>query len=231
MKNEKKRDSALTELPLCSSSCTEILNHEVSKKTTTTQKDNRSRIWTFLCYPDSIPTDWEEKLSTLQWIRSPLHDRDIQPDGSIKKAHWHMLLAFPGKKSYNQILEITKSLNATIPQNVKNQKGLVRYFLHLDDPQKAQYKKSDIVSHGLNPDDFLVTQTDKKLLVREIVEYIRVNEITEMKDLAFYALSEKPEWFDLMSSGYTMFLNSIISSFRHSKKEQKADISSIIKQL
>src|SRR5699024_2434671 len=110
----------------------------------------RTRSWTFILYPESAPKNWKEILDELfiEWVESPLHDKDTNPDGTVKKAHWHILLMFPSVKSYDQVLEITQKLNALAPQKAMSAKGVVRYMLHLDNPEKYQYKKADIKAHG-----------------------------------------------------------------------------------
>ena len=67
-------------------------------------KDTRTRVWTFLVYPDSAPENWRDLLDEqhIEFIVSPLHDRDINPTGEPKKPHWHLMLTFEGKKSYEQ---------------------------------------------------------------------------------------------------------------------------------
>ena len=69
------------------------------------KKDTRCRNWAFIQYDDSAPEDWREKLSELniELVESPLHDKDLNPDGSNKKAHRHILVSFKGNKSFSQI--------------------------------------------------------------------------------------------------------------------------------
>ena len=62
--------------------------------------DVRARAWTFIVYPESAPENWRDVLDGfhLQWACSPIHDRDVNATGEPKKAHWHILLSFGGKK-------------------------------------------------------------------------------------------------------------------------------------
>ena len=61
---------------------------------------DRARAFAFLVYEDSAYPDWMERLADLhiEAFVSPLHDKDVNPDGSLKKPHWHVLLYFSGKK-------------------------------------------------------------------------------------------------------------------------------------
>ncbi len=55
----------------------------------------KARYFTFLLYPESIPSDWELKLETLgvPIAVSPLHDKDkSNVEGQkYKKPHYHVL--------------------------------------------------------------------------------------------------------------------------------------------
>lgn len=189
-------------------------------------EDNRARNWTFILYPESAPENWKEILQEqhLNFAVSPCHDKDINPTGEPKKAHYHILLAFDGKKSYSQVESITSSLNATIPQKVANTIGLIRYFTHLDNPEKYQYDVKDIYSYGtidvMKAFDDTVTE-DKAL--KEMRAYVNENNITEFSDLFDYAAEENDVWFRcLKKSSY--LINQYIKSKRYKKLQQLNDI-------
>ena len=46
-----------------------------------------------------------------------------------------------GKKSFEQVLQITDLLNCPHPQYVQSMTGLVRYMIHMDNPEKHQYSR------------------------------------------------------------------------------------------
>ena len=96
-----------------------------------------------MAYPESAPEGWRDVLDEqhIQWVESPLHDKDMNADGTPKKPHWHILLLFDGKKSYEQVKELTDKLHATIPQKCASAKGLVRYMAHLDNPEKGAIRQ------------------------------------------------------------------------------------------
>lgn len=47
----------------------------------------KARTWGMVVYPQSAPEDWVELLreTYIQFAVSPLHDKDVNPDGEIKK--------------------------------------------------------------------------------------------------------------------------------------------------
>ncbi|MEL1068170.1 Rep family protein, partial [Campylobacter coli] len=68
------------------------------------KRDTRTRNWTFFVYPESAPENWRDVLNEMHipWIESPLHDKDVDSNGELEKAHWHILILFASKKSYEQ---------------------------------------------------------------------------------------------------------------------------------
>ena len=180
-------------------------------------QDGRYRQWTIVVYPDSAPENWREFLIGQMWIESPLHDLDVNPDGSAKKPHWHILISFDGKKSYLQVKEIADSLNGASPQYVQNMVGMVRYFAHMDNPEKAQYDPKKIIGHGLDVNQYIQSAADFDKLMKEISQYARENHITEYSDLCDIALDlseEHPDWFKCIST-HTIHFKAYVTSQRH----------------
>lgn len=200
-----------------------IINNMKKIITEGTKKDNRKRNWTFVLYPESAPENWRLILDDLhiQWIESPLHDKDKNPDGTFKKPHWHIALLFEGNKSYNQIKDITDTLVATIPQVAQSVKGLVRYFIHLDNPEKYQYEKSKIISHG-GADLFELlkpTCTNRYEMIKDMIDYIYKNEITEFMSFMLYCSQERfQDWFPLLCDSSSFVIDKAIKSNRHRPK-------------
>lgn len=181
-------------------------------------KGKRARNWTLIIYPESAPQNWRGILDDehIMWVESPLHDRDTNPDGEKKKAHWHILLTFEGKKSYRQIKEIADELNSPIPKPVQSAKGLVRYMIHMDNPEKYQYDKSEIIGHGgADVSSYFELSATRKLdILNDIVSYVRANGITELTELTYYAQDNDMDWFDVIAHN-TIFLRALLASARH----------------
>ncbi|WP_313957848.1 replication protein [Limosilactobacillus vaginalis] len=190
------------------------------------KQDERSRNWVVIVYPESAPNDWREILDNMhiQWIESPLHDKDVNPDGTVKKSHWHVVLAFGSKKSYKQVKEITDKLNSPIPQKVHNMKGQVRYLVHLDNPEKYQYPVEQVIAHGgIDVDKyFKATSGQKYDMIGEMIDYVRENNIVEMKDLIDYArVNRFDDWFPLLCDNSLIIMDAYIRSNRNSQSPRK----------
>ena len=180
----------------------------------------KKRNWTFVLYPESAPSDWQEqiKLSGLMSAISPLHDKDINPTGEAKKAHYHILLVYSGPTTYNAVAKFTASLNATIPQPLESVRGMYRYFSHKDNPEKYQYNESDIVTvNGFNIADLVeLTKSEVNEVKARVLHLIREVDIIEYADLIdFLTDNEMLVEYDVAVNN-TFFFNSYITSRRNS---------------
>lgn len=189
-------------------------------KQTSGNKDSRTRNWTIVLYPESAPEHWRQILDDmhLEWIESPLHDKDLNATGEPKKPHWHILIMFGGVKSYEQVKEVSDKLHAPIPERCHNAKSMVRYMAHLDNPEKAQYSISDIKAHGgVDLSEMLrPSSSERYSLIGEMISYIRDNNVTEFQDLMDYALiHEFDTWFPLLCDNSAYVVGQYIKSQRH----------------
>ena len=99
-------------------------------------KNIKKRNWAFILYLDSAPINWRDILQETgcMFAISPYHDKDINPDNTPKKPHYHIIMCYDGPTSYNVVKRITDSVNATIPQPLEQIRGYYRYFTHTDNP-------------------------------------------------------------------------------------------------
>lgn len=193
-------------------------------------KETRARAWTFIVYPDSAPEFWELIIDDLhlEWACSPLHNRDLNPTGEQKKPHWHVLLLFTNVKSFEQISELSELVNGTAPQKCHNVKSLIRYFCHLDNPEKAPYEWNEIRCFGGIDINDLNKPSSAQLwtYISEIQQFIDDNKITEFSDLSRYArINRSDDWFPVLCHGQTAtVIRYYLLSYRHSMKKGKEDI-------
>lgn len=151
------------------------------------EKNVKKRHWAMVLYPESAPQDWREQLKKagIKCAISPLHDKDVNPTGEPKKPHYHVIMSYEGPTTYNNVKRLTDSLSQPIPQPLEQVRGYYRYLTHEDNPEKAQYSKSDIETlNGFAIQDFVeMTKSEVGKRTREIVQLIRDNGITEYADL------------------------------------------------
>lgn len=188
-------------------------------------KHIKKRNWACVVYPDSAPTDWRDILAQtgLQCAISPLHDRDIDPDGNPKKPHWHVILCYAGPTSYSVVCKLTEQLHAPIPQVLEQVRGYYRYFTHMDNPDKAQYDVSDITTiNGFSVMDYSeLTRSEVDKVLMRLTDCIDSANITEYAVLMrLLRDSGDTEGWSVARSN-TLFLNTYIkSSFFAAGKKQ-----------
>ena len=178
------------------------------------EKDTRTRNWAMIVYPESAPEDWREILDDLHipWIASPLHNKDVNPDGTKKKPHWHVILTFENKKSFHQIKAIADKLNATIPQTCESLRGYIRYLVHTDNPEKFQYSKADIENHGVaDIEKYFQNTASIRTILKALTRHISDEEVTNYADLIEYAMAKGDDWFDVASS-HTIYFGALLKS-------------------
>lgn len=175
----------------------------------------RTRNWLFVVYPESAPEDWRLILRDegVPCAISPLHDRDENPDGETKKAHWHVILSFSGVKTQKQVKEITDKLNAPMPQACKDIRGACRYLCHMDNPEKEQYEIADVECMG--GFDFVAkvgSSADVDESIREMMAWCIENGCDSFFRLSNYSAENRPDWFRVITTKRTVFLSAWLKS-------------------
>lgn len=176
----------------------------------------RTRNWTGVVYPDSAPENWRQQLDDLHvpYYISPLHDRDVNPDGALKKPHYHIIIMFGSVKTFEQVKEIFDAFNAPHPQYVNSLRGMARYLCHLDNPEKAQYDPSGVVA-GCGADDYLQIcslPSDKYQVIGEMMDWVTENNIVSYADLMRYARANNENWFRALCDHCSMVMIEFIKS-------------------
>jgi len=192
--------------------------------------NDRTRNWALVVYPESAPDNWRDIIneSHVQWVESPLHDKDTNGDGELdKKAHWHILLSFESVKHFDQVKEISDKLNAPIPQKCASPQGLIRYMIHLDNPEKFQYERKDIIAHGGMDIGkyFLPTTSMRYMLIAEMIHHINEYQVTSYSDFMTYSIVNRYEdWFPLLCDSCTYVIMTHIKSLSHKMKGGGYDV-------
>lgn len=181
----------------------------------------RARSYATIVYPDSAPADWMEKLEELHvpCLISPLHDEDINPDGTPKKPHFHVLLLFESVKSPQQVKEMLKKVKSVGCEKVNSVRGYTRYLCHLDNPEKHQYNPAGVQSlSGADYQSTVELASDRRETSREIISFCREYGIISFSSLIEYADAYREDWLVYLSkSGWLVkeYLKSKAWSIEH----------------
>jgi len=193
-----------------------------NQEKTPDKSGERTRNFAFLVYPDSAPADWRETLNEahVECFISPLHDKDVNPDGSQKKPHWHVMVMYSSVKTKKQAAELRDAIGGVGWENVASARGYARYLCHLDNPEKAQYSPEDVVElGGADYADVTRRATDAVKAVREMMRYIRENNVLFYSDFVDYCADERPDWFESLVTRNTYAVYTYIKA-----RSKKAEI-------
>lgn len=194
-------------------------NRENETSSSKKSKEVKKRFWTAVLYPESAPENWREEIkqSGLVFAVSPLHDRDINADGTPKKAHHHIILVYNGPTTFSNVESFLAKLNQPIPKALESIRGMYRYFTHEENPEKAQYDKS-LIEHynGFSLASFCeLMKGEFNELKKSIISLIRATEIKEYAAL-IDMLIDNEMWDELyVAENHTFFFNTYITSRRH----------------
>lgn len=148
-----------------------------------------SRNWELVIYPDSKSYVAAEVLAKAtqyfgQWCYI-LHDKDVNDDGTPKKAHYHVY----GKLDTARIPQsVANALGVGIAslRVVSSWRGAVRYTVHLDHPDKHQYSVDDVVA---NFDLVKLLTVDDEVQAARIFSFIQSSRCSTVSELTAWAFS------------------------------------------
>ncbi len=157
---------------------------------------SKSKYFCCILYPDSQTYDLDNVIKALAeehltFAVSPIHDRDVDNDGNLKKAHFHLLLAYSSATTLNNIIGWFKACG--MPESdlhsvrvCASGVGYYRYLTHKDNPEKAQYNDNDI--RVFNDSDEIFKRFSKTASDR-IDDLVRIFQIVdELNTISFHSL-------------------------------------------
>ena len=174
---------------------------------------NKSKYFCCILYPDSVSYNVENIIKSLAeehltFAVSPIHDRDVEDDGSPKKEHFHLLLAYSSATTLNNI-RLWFSISGLPESDLHSVRvcasavGYYRYLTHKDNPEKAQYDEKYI--RVFNDVDeifkkFSNTESDK---INKLVRIFQI--VDELNTISFhflmqYLMLNERELFKMLTS-------------------------------
>jgi len=163
--------------------------------------NSRTRNYATMVYPDSAPVGWHTILAEhkVPALISPLHANDIDPDGTPKKAHWHVIIMFENVKTEAQAIEIFDTIGGVGIEALKSLRGHSRYLCHLDNPEKAQYKTDDVISLcGADYQAIIALESDKLNVLREMRAWCEETQTVSYAELLVHAEIHHPTWYRVL---------------------------------
>lgn len=175
----------------------------------------KTRAYVSIGYPESLIDDFVEVLQEthVQTLISPLHDKDIDQNGNIKKEHYHIMIMFDGPKTIEQAQKVFDSISATKCQPVNSVRGQARYLCHLDDPDKAQYDSGQVSC--LNGADYwtlIELPSNKYQSIKEMVKWCLDNQTLSFAELFEYSIENNETWFRVLSDNGAYVIKEYLKS-------------------
>lgn len=123
------------------------------------------------------------------------HIPDKETEESDKHFHTHLIFRTPGTRRIKDVAEQLQ-IPGNFVQKCRNKRSMMRYFRHLDNPEKVQYSESDV--HSNQPSTLKIAWTDNsdddvKRLFSDLRK-LRVGSITldQFVDLHYMEIQKMP---------------------------------------
>lgn len=184
----------------------------------------RYRNFSCIVYPESAPEGWEEVLSSyhVPAFISPLHDKDVLPDGTPKKPHYHVLIMFDNVKNPDQVTEIFTSFCGVGCEIIQSVCGYARYLCHLDELNKYHYSIDDVrCIAGADYFNMTHTSADRYKALNDMRQYCMENDIVSFSDFWDYCAVNNYEWFKLIADNSAYVMDRYLKSREWTNQKNK----------
>lgn len=169
----------------------------------------RARVWASVVYPESAPENWKELLrdAKVPAFVSPLHDKDKE-NNILKKPHHHIMILNTSVKTREQMKEFFSKISGVGAEEVMSTRSYARYLVHIDNPEKAQYRIEDVEEYGGADYASTISMTsDRYTAISEMITYCNEQGIISYADLLMYAKDNREDWFRCLVDNSVAMVN------------------------
>lgn len=207
----------------------------------------KSRYFTFLLYPESVPEDWELKLESLGMpiAISPFHDKDRKEgnEQGLKKAHYHVIYVTPNPVTAHSVrMRIKRLLGdqsvAMVQIVATSMENMYLYLTHESKDAIAKnkyvYDKADIKHlNNFDIDRYIVLdEAEKKEIERVILNIIYDNRLENVFDFMDfyhvhkdeYNLPDESNMFSILKSNTGMLKMFFDGAYQRNQKQRNIEI-------
>lgn len=174
----------------------------------------RTRNYATIIYPESSPDFMEKlKLEMIPAFVSPLHNKDIDKEGNLKKEHYHVMIMFDSVKTKEQAKEIIDRIGGVGCEVINSTKGYARYLCHLDETDKVKYNIEDVISlFGADYMSMIDKPIDRYKAIAEMIDFCEENDIISFAQLIRWTRKNKFEWFRVLCDSGTIVIEKYLKS-------------------
>ena len=195
------------------------------------KQGSKRREYAFLLYPDSCVADC---LGVIKQLQQPffviLHDKDVNPDGTLKKPHYHVMILFNNPRAEGTIRQINLRCGGNGHfEPILSRRGYVRYLCHLDNPEKHKYAPESILGfYGADYSKESMSVMQRKNLdddvFCDIIKFCKDHCIVAYCELVDYCIEHKKEWLPYLRGRNGQSIVSYIKSFYWLITNRRTDI-------
>lgn len=179
--------------------------------------DEQFRVWACILYPESLNPDFEKIINDthVACALSPLHDRDLHDDGTLKKVHYHCMVKFDTYKR-KSTAQAFFNLLGDVPNctYVFSEYGYYHYLWHDDSSDKIIYPREAVRHFGgyLEPvEEVSRTKAEERgMELLDVYRLINDEGISSYRDLIFtlasYGKYDKIDLVTAKAYGITQYL-------------------------
>ena len=145
---------------------------------------------------------------------SPLHDSDVQADGSPKKPHYHVMLIFDGPVAVDRAAKLLQDIGCIdYTQSIHSVTSYARYLCHLDDHDKHPYNTQDVKAYGGADYEVICQRSlDKDTAVAAMEDYIDTHHVYSFRRFAQYCRANQPTWHRHLTTDCGWYIKEYIKS-------------------
>lgn len=159
----------------------------------------------------SAPDDWIQQMINyfmVPFCVSPLHDKDVNPTGQIKKPHWHVTISLDGPQNWYLFFKRTQWLHCAVPVDCGSLAGSIKYMAHLNNPEKYQYDPDMITGYcGFKVEEALqeFSAAEQRQFIKEMIRFCIDQEVSSYSDFLSYAMDYRSgDWFPCLIRNSSM---------------------------
>lgn len=189
----------------------------VQSKADAKRAGKRARAWWGVLYEESAPDGWREMIAgdLVETLISPLHDRDVNPDGTAKKPHYHILVSFKNPTTREIAADTMERWGVVVQRHwpkpgepdsfkVKDFRQAARYLCHLDQADKHRYPTTEVVSIGaIDYASLVMSASDENEMLDDIFQAMDDYALDSFPKVVRFVKDNHPEWKVIVYHKYT----------------------------
>lgn len=179
-----------------------------------------AKYWVGVLYPENMVDNWQDEIGDILEVPFAycIHDKDMDDVEDERKAHVHLILAFPNTTTYKNAFSVFSKLNAegrisvNFIEKIINIRQKYEYLIHNTDTCRKKGKhlydaKERIIGNNFDIGSFeQISIAEKNQMLKELCDVIVNNKYTNFIDFYMYVVSNyDTNYFEILK-GYSGFL-------------------------